>query len=165
MFTPYTHLHHTALSATTPMIFWIIYSYVTWLIHIWRYSVYIRVTWQNKTYDMTKRDMTHSYMAWLIHMWHDSFICGLTHSYVTRLWIYSRTTHTPAPRENIYHIWTSHVTNKWVKSRMNESGHIWTIIYSLTPHAPASRSGIWDDGYGVATISRLLKIRGLFCRI
>jgi len=46
-------------------------SYVTLLIHVWRY--------------LFKCDMAHSYVTWLIHMWHDSFICDMTHSYVTWL--------------------------------------------------------------------------------
>jgi len=30
-------------------------------------------------------DITHSYLTWLIRMWHNSFTCDMTHSYVTWL--------------------------------------------------------------------------------
>jgi len=67
------------------------------------------------------------------------------------------------------HKWVSHVTWKWVISRMNESRHTWRshFTYKWVLSHMKEIYHIWTDQvtYGVATVSRLLKNIGLFCRI
>ena len=55
------------------------------------------------------------------------------------------------------HIWMSHVTH------MNESCHAydWVMSHIRIRHVPLTSCPTW---YGVASMSRLLKITGLFCK-
>ena len=91
----YSHMWHDSFMRRDS------FTYVTWLIHVWRDAFVCDVCAgvfdvSCSTCDMTCsqihmwhdsfiNDMTNSYVTWFVHMWHDSFICDMTHSYVTWL--------------------------------------------------------------------------------
>ena len=138
----------------------------TWLIHMWRdcfmYAVTNVYECDVTAFKKNRRNMTHSYVMWLLHVCRDQFLeighgiqeavtshinCyDMTHSYSTRL---IRIQHdsiicnmTRADATWLVHMWHDCIIYS-----------TWSIPTTLT--AP----------YVVATISRVLKIIGLFCRI
>jgi len=162
------------------------HSYVTCLIHTWdmndSYVPCLIHMWHDAfIYDMWRLicDMTPSYVTRLIHMWHDSFIRDTTHSYVPCLlicdlfvfgvfmcaitqadvtWIqaYLPWAHLCYFMSHVHHrVWTRNLsTVKTMKKNLiSLSGHF-SILSKLSCHIE----------YGVATMSRLLKIVGLFCK-
>jgi len=58
----------------------------------------------------------------------------------------------------------SHVTNVWVMSHVKEPPHTHTVHHTHTPYARETLSSDWHDGYGVALVSRIDTIIGLFCK-
>jgi len=142
---------------------------VTWLInmcdmthsYVWRHSfsdLVIFMYWHDSFENMC--DMTHSYMR------HNSFICG-TQLYVGH-----------SSFIIISHIWISWFSN----IGMTHSIHMCDMTHSYMRHnsfiCGTSFFNMWDTigthfgtqfiqhniSYGVATIGRLLKIIGLFCK-
>jgi len=98
----------------------------------------------------------HTYEGVLSHIW----LCHVKYD-----WVISHTwmCHVTHMNEScctyecvISHIWMSHVTH------MNDSCHTneWVMSHIWLSHV-ISHISVW---YGVATISRLLKITGLFCK-
>jgi len=99
--------------------------------------------------------MTHSYETWLIHMRHDSLIWDMTHSYVIWL-IYMRHDSFIWDMTHSYETWLIHM---WHDSIICDMPHSY-----MTWHIHTWHDGVFSQSYGVASISRLLKIISLFCK-
>jgi len=124
---------------------------VTWLINLW--------------YDLSKCDMTHQFVVWLIQMWHDSSICDMTYPNVTWLvwW------HASSIIQNTCFVWGSAMIN--LKKKVKHLSHMRQLKKKKRFHVRESAFKLRADVQkfvwhycGVATISRLLKIIGLFCK-
>jgi len=89
--------------------------------------------------------MAHITEFW--HMWMDDGTCQCTYE-----WVMSH-------MNGSWHIWMVRGTYEWFVAHMNElrqqCRRIYTHIYDQVP----------NESYGVATVSRIDKIIGLFCRI
>jgi len=160
------------------------HSYVTWLICIPDKSGSFILLWH----------MNDSYVKCLIPIGHDSFMYYTTHFHPRHMkqgcLIYIVMTHslvyvhlTRHNHRNNGNLWMSHVPRGWVMSHMNESCHIWMshvtkvrgitiemmliscsfIQHHLCCYDPLNTHH-WN-WYGVATITRLLMIIRLLCRI
>ena len=130
------------------------HSYVTWLIHmrqeaITHYMTLSVVTWLVHTWHdsfmcvtwlIHMCDVAHTHVTWLMYTWHDSRICDMTHTYVIFGPCVRDMAHSYVPW--LMHRWHGAFIWKWLI-------HTWHGAYV----------------YGLATMSRLLKIIGLFCRI
>jgi len=156
------------------------HSYVTWSVHTWR---------DRRASPQHVCSPTHLYVTWLFQTRHDTFTRGITHWYVTRP--ICDTTH--VYQKAMSHIWMSHVSYmnescliyewlmrtkkscliyEWVMSHiwmshvsyMNDSCLIYEWVVSHIFLYKKASSQI-PNHHRVATISRLLKIVGLFCRI
>jgi len=90
-------------------------------------------------------DMTHgwhdSWATWLMHMWHDSFICDMTHSYVTWLihicmWHDSSIWDTNSmPRWRVLCRWRrSDVWRTWVMSYVTHTNELCDMTHSCHTH-------------------------------
>ena len=159
--------HDSSICDITPSVIWRIdiwhdscirdmtHSYGTWLVHMRRDSSICACLFMC--------DKTHSYVTWLIHMWHDSSICDMTHMWHDSLicdmthpcvtWLIVMW-HDSFIRDmaHSYVTWLIHVCSDSLICEMTRSyrhDHLCALIHT----------------YGVATISRLLKIIRLFCRI
>jgi len=91
--------------------------------------------------DGSMRGISHLNVTWLIHKCHATYRWVMTYM------------------NESCHAFMSHVTYEEVMSCMNESCH--TLVAHKCHATARAQRVVW---YGVATISRLLKIPGLFCK-
>jgi len=120
--------------------------------------------------------MTHVYVTWLIHVCHHSFIGDMTHVYVTWPVYMCAMTNSlvPAPPYVPTRMWHDSCICDMTHSNVTWLMHIWhdSFICDMTHAYLPWLIHVWHescirdppDSYGVATISRLLKSTGLFCK-
>jgi len=125
---------------------------VTWLIHMWHDS-FICVTW-------------------LIHMWHDSFICvtWLIHMCPTkRVWWSKSAIHDMRMTHSyVWHDTHTSYTGCWFEmsvSFLRNDCVVAHTYFALVVCCSYLTSAVVCCLYGVATVSRIDKITGLFGRI
>jgi len=70
---------------TRPYVSWL--SHVAWLIYMWHDTLisFFALSFIHMWHDTFVCDMTHSYVTWLNHTWHDSFIHDLISAHGTWL--------------------------------------------------------------------------------
>ena len=134
-------------------------------------------------------DMTHSYVTWLIHTWNDLFWlwCWKCWHMCERFTCATcvRDSHAPhvCERDSSVPFKCAHVNLSFVCVRDSHAPHMWeihmrhaaficvcpyilTVVFKMrTWRAGHSCSVCVRDSYGVATVSRIDKIIGVFCRI
>jgi len=141
---------------------WSIWEWV--MSHIWMSHVTCEwvMSHRNKSCDMWMSHVTHRWQCYVrcccladdswgwvtSHMWM-SHVSHMNESRHTYEWVMS----------HIVMLWMSHVTH------VNESCHTCEWVMSHIWMSPVSQMNKSCLTYGVATISRLLKIIGLFCRL
>jgi len=142
-------------------------QYVTWLVNIWHASFISNMS----VWSMCDTADKCSSAKRLIYMWHDSFICDMTHWYVACLidmWYdllicdtaewYSEVKRLIYMRHDSYKCDMTHSSVTWLNHLRHNS-----FMRDMTHSYATWRREGW--GYGVATVSRIDKIIGLFCRI
>jgi len=111
--------------------------HVTLFVHLYDTA---HSTWPiHPLHDVFTCDMFHWHATWLLDTWHDPCTCDMTHSHVWHDSFSCDTGH------DAFTCLTCDMTDSYVWLMTWEAWHTYT--------------------YGVAMISRLLKIIGLFCRI
>jgi len=125
--------------------------YVCW--HEW--WVMLR---RERSYATHMEESCHTYER-VMSLSYERVVSQLSVSHVTRM---NQSCYTHEPVKS--HIWISRVTHVSHVTHMNESSHTyeWVMSHILKCHVASHKA--FNSAYGVATISRLLKIVGLFCK-
>jgi len=143
------------------------HSYVPWLINTWHDSFIRCRTYLYMTWLIHVCGMAHSYVwrvsfmcgTWLIHMWPDSFISGRTYLYMT--WL------THVCDMNSSYVWHEKFSQKCVTANLQMCCRCCRVLQVCCRIHQRTAWLIFTEmchGYGVAPISRLLKMIGLFCK-
>jgi len=135
-------------------------------------------TWMSHaTHEWVMPHMNESCHTWMSLVTHGTY-ASVTHEWVmSRMISWAQQEHAVVPESRrmwIGHAWMSHVTLPWAQQQ--RTARIFSLLqrsfaketYHFKEHTHRSHTTYRDTAteyYGVATISRLLKMIGLFCKI